>query len=278
MLYAENLAAQKVQDALKLRAAPEVHIGGFPFLTQLATGHVDHVEANVPDVPAGRVSIAQVKGTVDDIRVVGDLPTSVQGAVLSRVHGQVFLDFDDLNREVAASQVRLEPGPQENSVVAHGAVPVGGTHAEIRSRAHLQRTGDRGLTMTVEDTRLVVPGLLTYTPGKGGGLQLTPPTADKVDDGALQQATGERIRPDRLMKGRALDALVDHPALLKPTGIDPALIRGLQKAGEPKEAEKMEFSAQLPNDLPGDLRLRGISVTEDGIRADLSGKDVPLGG
>ncbi|WP_078888250.1 LmeA family phospholipid-binding protein [Streptomyces sclerotialus] len=277
VLYAEDLAGQKAQDALKLRAQPEVHIGSFPFLTQVATGQLDHVEVNIPDVPAGRISIAQVKGTVDDVRVVGSLPTSVKGAVLSRVRGEVFLDFDDLNREVGASQVRLTPGRAKNSVLAHGDLPVAGTHAKVRARAHLQRTGDHGLAMTVADARLVVPGLLTYTPGEGGGLQLATPAADKIDERDLQQATGQRILPDQLMKGRALDALVEHPALLEPTGIDPSLIRGLQKVREPKVAKAMQFSAQLPDDLPGDVQLRGISVTKDGVRAELSGTDVPLG-
>lgn len=278
VLYAENLAAQKMQEALKLRAEPEVHIDSFPFVAQLATGRLDRVEVNVPDVSAGRVSVAQVKGTVDDLRIVGSLLTSVKGAVLSRVRGEVFLDFDDLNREVAASQVHLTPGPEKNTVLANGELPVAGKQAKIRARAHVQRTGEHGVAMTVADTRLVVPGLLTYTPGKGGGLQLTTPTADKVDERGLQQATGQRLRPDQLMKGRALDALAEHPSLLAPTGIDPSLIRGLQKVREPKVAEDMEFSAQLPDNLPGDLRLRGISVTKDGVRAELTGAEVPLGG
>ncbi|WP_234426567.1 LmeA family phospholipid-binding protein [Streptomyces niger] len=277
VLYAENLAAQKVQDALKLRAEPEVHIDSFPFLGQLAAGHLDHVEVNVPDVPAGRVSVAQVKGTVDDIRIVGSLPTSVKGAVLSRVRGDVFLDFDDLNREVGASQVRLVPGRQKNSVLVKGDLPVAGKQAEIRARAHLRRTGDHGLALTVAGARVVVPGLLTYTPGEGGGLQLATPAAGKVDERDLQQATGRRLLPGQLMKGHALDALAEHPSVLEPTGIDPSFIRGLQKVREPKAAKDMEFSARLPDDLPGDLRLRGISVTKDGIRAKLTGADVPLG-
>ncbi|MFG2533104.1 hypothetical protein [Streptomyces sp. NPDC048516] len=53
------------------------------------SGAIDHVEVNVPDVDAGPVSVAQVKGTVDDIRIVGSLPSSVKGAVLSRVRGDV---------------------------------------------------------------------------------------------------------------------------------------------------------------------------------------------
>ncbi|MEX2969711.1 DUF2993 domain-containing protein [Streptomyces sp. C184] len=277
VLYAGNLAAQQVQKALKLRAEPEVHIDSFPFIGQVLAGNVDHVEVNVPDVDAGPVSVAQVKGTVDDIRIVGSLPSSVKGAVLNRVRGDVLLDFKDLNREVGASQIHLMPGREKNTVLAGGELPVGDKQAQIRGRAQLQRTGDRGLRMTVQDTRVVVPGLLTYVPGKGGGLQLTAPVADKMDEGELQQATGKHVVPQQTMKGRVLDTLVDHPSLLRPTGIDPSLIQGLQKLREPKVAQQMEFSAQLPDNLPGDIRLRDISVTKNGIRAQLIGKDVPVG-
>ncbi|AOP51274.1 hypothetical protein SL103_17000 [Streptomyces lydicus] len=277
MLYAENLAAQQVHKALKLHAEPEVHIDSFPFIGQVLTGNVDHVEVDVPDVDAGPVSVAQVKGTADDIRIVGSLPSSVKGAVLSRVRGDILLDFKDLNREVGASQVHLMPGPGKNTVLARGDLPVGGKQAQIRGRARLQRTGERSLRMTVQDTRVVVPGLLTYVPGKGGGLQLTAPVAGKMDEGELQQATGKHVLPQQMMQGRVLDTLVDHPSLLKPTGIDPSLIQGLQKLREPKVAQQMEFSAHLPDNLPGDIRLRNISVTKNGIRAQLTGKDVPVG-
>ncbi|MEU8684766.1 LmeA family phospholipid-binding protein [Streptomyces sp. NPDC048611] len=277
VLYAENVAAQQVQKALKLRAEPEVHIDSVPFVGQVLAGKVDHVEVNVPDVDAGPVSVAQVKGTVDGIRIVGSLPSSVKGAVLSRVRGDILLDFKDLNREVGASQLHLKPGPGKNTVLAGGDLPVGGKQAQVRGRAQLQRTGDRGLRMTVQDTRVVVPGLLTYVPGKGGGLQLTAPVADKMDEDELQQATGKRLLPQQMMKGPVLDTLVDHPSLLAPTGIDPSLIQGLQKLREPKVAQQMEFSGQLPDNVPGGIRLRDISVTKNGIRAELTGKDVPVG-
>ncbi|NBE53687.1 LmeA family phospholipid-binding protein [Streptomyces sp. YC537] len=277
MLYAENLAAQEVQKALKLRAAPEVHIDSFPFLAQVVAGDLDRVEVNVPDVPAGPVSVAQVDVGVDDIRLVGSLPSSVKGAVLGRVRGDVFLAFDDLNREVGASQVKLAPGRAANTVIARGEMPVGDKRVNIRARAEMHRVGERGVKMTVAGARLEVPGLLTYTPGKGGGLQLAAPTAGKVDERELQRATGQRTRPDQLLKGRALDALVEHPALLEPTGIDPSLIEGLRKVQEPKVAEAMEFSARLPDDMPVDLRLRDLRVTKDGVLAELSGKEVAVG-
>ncbi|MFF2650110.1 DUF2993 domain-containing protein [Streptomyces sp. NPDC058045] len=276
VLYAENLAAEQVQKALKLRAEPEVHIDSFPFVAQIATGSLDQVQVNIPHVPAGPVSVGQVQATVDDISIVGSLPSSVEGADLGRVRGDVYLDFDDLNREVGASQVTLEPGPERNTIRAHGGLPVAGTRVDVQSRAHVRRVGDRGVALTVADTRLVVPDLLTYTPGKGGGLQLAAPAAGKMDENDFQQTTGQRLRPGRMLKGRALDALIDHPALLKPAGIDPKLVRGLRGTEKPKVAEAMEFSAELPPEVPPELHLSDLSITKRGIHAELTGDDVPV--
>ncbi len=85
------------------------------------------------------------------------------------------------------------------------------------------------MPMTIADTRIVVPGLLVYTPGKGGGLQLAAPAADKMDDSDSERTIGEPLSPGQLLKGSAIDALAEHWGLLKPAGIDPSLIRGLQK-------------------------------------------------
>ncbi|WP_233521764.1 hypothetical protein [Streptomyces triticagri] len=97
-----------------------------------------------------------------------------------------------------------------------------------------------------------------------------------MDEDAFEETTGQRLVPGRKMKGRVLDTLVEHPALLEPAGIDPSLVKGLQQTREPKVAEAMEFSAELPDDMPGDLGLRRISVTTDGVRAELTGTDVPV--
>jgi hypothetical protein len=306
-LYAENKAAEKVRSALKLHAEPEVHIGGFPFLTQLAGERLDHVEVAVPDMPAGRISVAQVKGSVDDVRIVGGAPSSIKGAVLGRMEGDVLLDFDDLDRELGTSQVDFTAGSR-NSVLAHGELPVAGKRVEVGARAHLRRNGDHGVGTTVDRMRLNVPGLFSYTPGKDGGLRLARPVAERIRRDAaeakalfrvgsvaerfgltprraalvreseteLRRTTGAPRFVDRLMRINMLDVLVEHPALLKRIGIDPGLIASLKEIEEPKLAEKLSLSVRLP-EVPGDVRLRGISVEKDGIRAKLTGADMPLG-
>lgn len=80
LLYAEHRTAETLKDRLDLAAAPEVEIGGFPFLTQLADQRLDSVRLTVPDVAADRVSLAKVSATAHDIRLDADGLTSVRGA------------------------------------------------------------------------------------------------------------------------------------------------------------------------------------------------------
>jgi hypothetical protein len=307
VLYADNQAAKKVQSALKLHAQPEVHIGGFPFLTQLASGRLHHVDITIPDMSAGRVSVAQVKGSVNDVRIVGGAPSSIKGAVLGRMHGDVLLDFDDLDRELGTSQVDFTAGGR-STVLAAGRLPVAGKVVKVRARAHLRRTGDHGVGTTVDDMRLDVPGLFSYLPGKHGGLRLARPVAQRVQHDAakakalfrvgsiagrfgltpqraakvresereLHKLTGAPFFVDKLMKVNMLDVLMRHPAVLQKFGVSPALLDGVRHLKVPELADKLSLSMRLP-DVPGDVRLRGVSVTKDGIRARLTAVDVPFG-
>ena len=309
-LYAENKAADKVQSALKLHAQPEVHINGFPFLTQVARDRIDHADVTIPDVQAGRVSVAQVKGSVNDVRIVGgDTPTSIKGAVLGKMRGDVLLDFDDLDRELGTSQVKFRAGGGTNTVLADGELPVAGKKVKVRGRAHLERTGDHGVGTTVDAMRLDVPGLFSYTPGKDGGLRLAKPLADRIrhdaakakalfgvgsvakrlgltperaekvrqSESELHRVTGAPKFVDKLMKVNMLDVVAQHPWMLKKVGIDPGLLGSLKKLEEPKLADKLSLNTRLP-DIPGNVKLREISVKKDGIHAKLTGSGMKVGG
>lgn len=307
VLYAEGKAAEQVKRAAKLHARPEVHIEGFPFLTQLAAERLDEVAVTVPDMPAGRVSVAQVSGTVRDLRIVGDGPTAVKGAVLGRMESDVLLDYDDLNRELGTSQVRFTPGAG-NTVYAAGELPVAGTVVQVQARAHLRCTSDHGVGTTVDKMRLDVPKLFSYTPGKDGGVRLARPLAERVRQdaakakalfrvGAVAERFGlsperaERVRNseaelarvtgaptflDRLMRVNMVDVLRENPWLLKKIGIDPSVLNGLKNLEEPELADKLSLNVNLP-EMPGDVRLRAVTVDKEGIRAELTGKGIPLG-
>ncbi|MFD6990229.1 DUF2993 domain-containing protein [Streptomyces sp. NPDC059943] len=310
-MYAQDRAADQVQRSLGLATRPDVDIHGFPFLTQVAAGKLDRVDVAVPDVAADRVSLAEVRATAEDVRIVGDLPTSVRGAVVGSVDGDVLLSFDDLNRELGSSQVKFT-GEAGDSVRVAGALPVAGHEVRVRADAHVRRDGARSVSTTVDGMRLDVAGIATYRPGKDrahSGLRLRPEAAARIADEAarakallavpavvdrlgvpkdqvdralrgdkeLRELTGSPRFVKQLMKVNLVDVVVEHPWLLEKAGVDPELITALLKLRPPELSEKLSLSFELPR-TPGDLRLRDVTVERDGIRADLAGSGIRLGG
>lgn len=310
VLYAQDKAEEKLQQSLGLAAAPEVEIHGFPFLTQVAGRRLDKVDVAVPDVAADRVSLAEVRATAKDIRLVGRLPASIQGAVIGSVDGEVLLSFDDLGRELGASQVKFTKDGDTRVRVA-GSLPVAGHEVRVRAEARVRRDGDQAVSTTVDHMRLDIPGLATYRPGKDrahSGLRLHPEAAARISrEGArmkallavpavvdrlgvpdewvrralhskkeLNELTGSPRFVRQLMKLNLVDVVMDHPWLLEKAGIDPELVGAVLSLRPPELSEQLSLSFRLPS-TPGDLRLRGISVEREGVRADLAGTGLTFG-
>ncbi|MGW2630717.1 LmeA family phospholipid-binding protein [Streptomyces chattanoogensis] len=309
VLYAQNKTQEKLKDALHLTAAPEVEIQGFPFLTQVLDKHLDRVDVTIPDLAADRVSLAKFTATADDIRIDGDLPTSIKGATIGRMHGSVLLAFDDMNRELGASQVKFsEMG--HDTVRADGQLPIAGHRLRVRAEARIRRAGDRGISTDISRMRLDIGDVAVYRPGTGKeeGLRLTrkaaaqlsreaakakamlgiPAIAQRIgipqayidlalhDEEKLHELTGSPRFVEKLMKVNLVDVVVDHPWLLEKVGIDPKILGTLTGLTKPQLADQLSLSFQLPK-TPGDIRLRNISVERDGIRADLAGANLPFG-
>ncbi len=64
---AERVAASTLQQSQHLASRPDVDVGGFPFLNQLATGHYDQITVTADDVPLDNANRAL---TVSRLRVV----------------------------------------------------------------------------------------------------------------------------------------------------------------------------------------------------------------
>lgn len=309
VLYAQNKAEQQIKKALHLTAAPEVGIKGFPFLTQVLDKHLDRVDVTIPDVAADRVSLAKFEASARDIRLDGDLPTAVKGATIGTMHGDVLLAFDDMNRELGASQVKFsEMGP--NQVRAVGRLPIAGHELRVHAQARIQQAGDRGVSTRISRMRLDIGDVAVYRPGTGEeeGLRLTRKAAAELSRQAgkiksmlsvpaivqrigipqkyvdealhssdkLHELTGSPDFVAKLMKVNLVDVVVDHPWLLQKVGIDPKVLGALSGLTKPQLADQLSLSFRLPK-TPGDVRLRHISVEEDGIRAELDGRDLPFG-
>ncbi|MER6029991.1 DUF2993 domain-containing protein [Streptomyces sp. NPDC001851] len=310
LLYAEHKAAERLKDTLHLAAAPEVQIGGFPFLTQLAAQRLDSVRVTVPDIPARRVTLTQVTATAHDIRIDGDGPTAVRGALVRQVHGQVLLSFADMNRELGASQVAFTAhGP--GGVRALGSLHMAGRDLSVRADARIRLEGDRGIATSVGGIRLDIDDLATYRPGTrpDEGLHLTPSSARQLsreaekikaflalpeivhrlgvpdsavraalhDEDKLHQLTGAPRFLHQLTRINLVDAALAHPALLKRLGLDPSLLTALTKLTRPQIADRFSFAFQLPKPPGGSLRLQSVTVGKDGIRAEVSGTGLLLG-
>ena len=310
LLYAEHAAADKLKDQLDLSAAPEVEIGGFPFLTQLADSRVDTVKVTVPDVAANRVSLAKVSATATGIRIEGGL-TSVRGATIPQLQGEVLLSFADLNRELGASQVTFT-GHGTDEVRARGTLPVAGQNLRLRADARIQRDGDRGISTEIDGMRLDIGDLATYRPGSrpSEGLHLTSTSAERLaketkkakallsvpaiverlgvprsaveealrDDTKLAELTGSADFAREAMNLNLIDVAADNPALLKRLGFDPALLDGLTQLTRPVLVDRLSLGFRLPKPADGDVRLQDVRVQKDGIRVRVTGEGLTIGG
>ncbi|MBL1101681.1 LmeA family phospholipid-binding protein [Streptomyces coffeae] len=315
VMYAEKKAEEQLQKKMGLATAPNVTIHGFPFLTQVWDKHLDEVDVTVPDVAADRVSLAEVSTKARDIRLIGDVPSSIRGAVAGEMKGDVLLAFEDLNRELGASQVRFRAtGPE--SVRADGKLPVAGQQVTMHAMARIRRDGDRGISTSVSGMRLDMPGVATYRPGRHEGLRLHRKTAERISrdaekakalltvgsvarrfglepDSAGPSAPGsvpdsvpdnERVEQitkspkfvPALMKVNFVDLVAEHPQLVKKLGIDPAVASALTKLKVPELSEKLSLSFQMPKKAKG-VHIQHIRVRPDGIVADLVGTELHLG-
>lgn len=310
LLYAEHKASQQLKDKLHLAAAPEVRIGGLPFLTQVGAQRLDSVQVTVPDIPAGRVTLTQVTATATDVRIDGESPTAVRGALLRHVHGRILLSFADMNRELGASQVSFTAnGPDR--VRARGALRVAGQGLRAQADVRIRQDGQHGITTSAQDIQLDIGDLATYRPGTKPteGLHLTPASARRLsqetdkakamlavpevvrrlgvpdnairdalsDEDALHRLTGAPRFLHALTRVNLVDAALAHPQLLQRLGLDTSLLAGLTKLTRPQIADRFTFALQLPSPPTGTLGLQRVSVGKDGIHAEVSGTGLLLG-
>ncbi|OXS32984.1 LmeA family phospholipid-binding protein [Streptomyces sp. XY006] len=311
VLYAEHRAADTLKDRLDLAAAPEVKIGGFPFLTQLADKRLESVSVTVPDVAADRVSLAKVSATAHDIRLDADGITAVRGASVPRFDGEVQLSFADLNRELGASRMRFT-GEGRDRVRADGTLPVAGHDLRLRAEATIRRQGERGIATEIGNMRLDIGDLATYRPGTrpSQGLHLTRKgTADLAretrkakallsvpavvqrmgvpeatvrealaDDGKLTELTGSPRFARQAQGLNLIDLALDNPQVLRRLGLDPGLLDSLSDLTRPALADRLSLAFELPAPEQGEVRLRDVRVEENGIRVRVTGSGLSVGG
>ncbi len=304
LLYAEHRAADALKDRMNLTAAPEVEIGGFPFLTQLAGEQLESVRITVPDVAADQVSLAKVTATAKNVRLSTDGPTSLRGFRIPAMDGDVLLSFADLNRELGASRMKFT-AQGRNGILARGTLPVAGHDLRLRAEARVDRDGTGGLTTEIGGIRLDIGELATYRPGTrpSQGLHLTRTSATLLSkqtskakallsvpsvvrrlgvpesavrralssDTELSKLTGTPSFVRQAMSVNLLDLALEHPEVLKRLGLDPGLLKALPSLTRPALTDRLSLAFRLPKPPRGELHLTDVRVEENGIRVRLTG-------
>ncbi|MEU1073372.1 MULTISPECIES: DUF2993 domain-containing protein [unclassified Streptomyces] len=306
-MYAEKKARQALQDELHLAAAPEVDIHGFPFLTQVLDKRLERVDVTVPHVAADRISLAKVQASARNITLTGDLPNDIRSAVIGDLHGRITLSFDDMNRELAASQLKFSR-VSGDTVGADGRLTIAGQELRVRARAQVRLVGSSGLSTDVDGMSLDMPGVATYRPGRNRGLTLHREAADLISrdtarvkallsvpavverlgvpkedvaaalrsEEKLHELTGTPRFAEQLTQVNLVDVVADHPWLLSKIGIDPKLVTGLLAMRPPELSDRLSFSYTLPREARM-LRVRDVRVEKDGVVATVSGVELAVG-
>ncbi|MBM9508452.1 LmeA family phospholipid-binding protein [Actinacidiphila acididurans] len=97
---AQNKAAQQAQTTQGLSSKPHVSIEGFPFLTQVLSGKLDHVKVSAQGLAASsdgqQVRFESLHADLHGVK----LSNGFRSAVADRADGQVFLTYADLQKAI----------------------------------------------------------------------------------------------------------------------------------------------------------------------------------
>jgi LmeA-like phospholipid-binding len=155
--FAARVAGQVVADRIKasqhLTTTPTVSIKGFPFLTQLAAGSYDHVDASAVDLKHGDVRATALTLHLYGVHVSAAdvLGQSVKSIPVDHADGDVVLGYADINALVKADGVTVKPDP-DGAVTVTGSVVVGGQRFKGSGVGAVAATPD-GLRVTISDLR-----------------------------------------------------------------------------------------------------------------------------
>ncbi|MFC1433521.1 DUF2993 domain-containing protein [Streptacidiphilus sp. N1-3] len=123
--FAESEAATKIQSARNLPQKPSVSIGGFPFLTQLASSKFDEVKVTSPELTVndgkGGPDIRLQNFAIDGkgVRVTGNY----SGIIADSGTGSALISYPDLSKALP-NQVTVAYGGAPGKVKVSGRIDV----------------------------------------------------------------------------------------------------------------------------------------------------------
>jgi len=166
---AERSLARRLQTTEGLSSRPEVHLRGFPFLTQVLAGRYGEVDLRAHDVERQGVRVSDVDVQLKGVQVSpGDAFSGrVREVPVRTGTGSVLLSYADLN-----GLVRQYGGALGSAVTVGPAGP-----------GRLRADGPLGLSLTASVE--VVEGRLLVTPDPAG-LSALPPSVSSLVTSTLR--------------------------------------------------------------------------------------------
>ncbi|MEV7341504.1 DUF2993 domain-containing protein [Streptomyces sp. NPDC093544] len=123
--YSEAQTAHAFQKATGTATAPEVHIRGFPFLTQAARGTLDQVNVSAEQIPAGTdspVPISRLDAHMTHLKRSSDADSAQAGSA----EATAFVSYEDLSTTLGLD---VRAGSAPGRITASLSVPIAGNIA-----------------------------------------------------------------------------------------------------------------------------------------------------
>ena len=159
---AEDQVARVVAEWAGLAGAPDIEIGGFPFLTQAVAGRYEDVQVSLtgadlgqPEGTSADVSLQGVRVALSDV-----LSGSVQQVPVERVDGTASLSYDLLAQQLGPSATVAREG---DGLRVERTVEVSGVTVPLTATGSVALDGDT-LVVDVDEVTSAgvdVPGFLT---------------------------------------------------------------------------------------------------------------------
>jgi hypothetical protein len=151
---AETAIARQAQTSADLRTRPQVHIRGFPFLTQAVNGSYSRIDVTATDLDRGGVHVKELDATLRDVKVpLDDAMHNEVGAIpVSGIDATALVTYADLAHRSGLAGVTITPA--ENGVTVTARITVLGQSVRASADSALSLRGDR-IAVTARSLRVL---------------------------------------------------------------------------------------------------------------------------
>jgi hypothetical protein len=195
LFVAEREIGSRVQNSYGLSARPGVSVQGFPFLTQVASGHYQRIDVSIKAASADGVRLENIDATFTGVHAPLSLlfGQSGNGVTAANATGTALIPFSQVQARLPAG-IRIGPDGGDLNVTGTGV------YSALRGKAKL---GVKGSGITVTPLRLSLAGVstralvgrLTFTIPVGAlPLHLTVTGVHVTQGGLVIDATGHNVQ------------------------------------------------------------------------------------